>query len=229
MITGGGNGMGRSHAAAFAAEGARVIVADVRAEAARAVASKLEGAQHLSLDVTSEADWAAAAACVINWGGIDVLVNNAGVIVDGDVATFSVDAFDRVWQVNVRGAFLGMRTFLPPMVAQAAGAIVNIGSVAALAGHRGSVAYGSSKWGLRGLSRSAALDAAGTGVRINTVHPGFVRTAMTTGVESSAVSHLPIPRFAEPAEISTAVLYLASDEASYCTGSDLVVDGGLTA
>ncbi|MGM7774682.1 SDR family NAD(P)-dependent oxidoreductase [Arthrobacter sp. KNU-44] len=229
LVTGAGSGMGRSHAHAFAEEGARVILADVNVKQGREAAAAIPGSEFARLDVTSEADWTCLAERLDQNDGIDVLVNNAGVVIDSPVDEMTLDAFAKVIDINLVGAFLGIRTFLPRMAKQRHGAIVNIGSIAAFAGHRGSVAYGASKWGLRGLSKSAALEAAGSGVRVNTVHPGFVRTPMTARVDEAAVSTMPIPRFAEPAEISAAVLFLASDDASFCTGSDLVVDGGFTA
>jgi 3alpha(or 20beta)-hydroxysteroid dehydrogenase len=231
LVTGGAQGMGASHVRGFHAEGARVVIADVLEQAGAALADELgDRAMFLRLDVSDETSWAAAVTATLDtFGSIDVLVNNAGILRYGGVETSTVQDFRTVIDVNLIGAFLGLRAVLPLMRAQGRGSVVNIGSTSALQGNPDGIAYGVSKWGIRGLTKGAAVDMAGSGVRVNVVNPGFVRTPLTAETADSAANNQAIARFSAPQEITRVVLFVASDEASYCTGADFTVDGGMTA
>lgn len=236
LITGGARGMGKSHARHFVAEGARVVIGDVLDDKGQAVASALDGCRYLHHDVTSEDDWAAAVAfAVAEFGRLDVLVNNAGILRHGRIAEMDPAEFRRVIDVNLVGCWLGVHTVAPPMTAAGGGSIVNVSSIEGFAGAAGLSAYSASKFGVRGITRSAAQELGAFGIRVNSVHPGGVLTSMSlsmaevmTGVDPAAfLKAMPMARFAEPIEISRLVSFLASDESSYTTGAEFVADGGL--
>ncbi|MEV0899103.1 glucose 1-dehydrogenase [Actinoplanes sp. NPDC049802] len=238
LITGGARGMGKAHARHFAAEGARVMIGDVLDDRGHAVADGIGvmRCRFVHHDVTSEDDWAAAVGATIGaFGRIDVLVNNAGILRHAPVAEMDPAEFRQVVEVNLVGTWLGIRAVVPPMTASGGGSIVNISSIEGFAGAAGLSAYSASKFGVRGLTRSAAQELGPVGIRVNSVHPGGVMTSMAlaaaqtmTGVDPGAfLKSLPIARFAEPVEISRLVAFLASDEASYTTGAEFLADGGL--
>jgi 3alpha(or 20beta)-hydroxysteroid dehydrogenase len=236
LITGGARGMGKSHARHFVAEGASVVIGDVLDDKGRAVAEGLDRCRYVHHDVTSEDDWAASVAATLDaFGRLDVLVNNAGILRHGPVAEMAPDEFRRVIDVNLVGTWLGIRQAVAPMTAAGGGSIVNISSIEGFAGAAGLSAYSASKFGVRGLTRSAAQELGPVGIRVNSVHPGGVMTSMAlaaaesmTGVDpASFLKAMPIARFAEPVEISRLVAFLASDESSYTTGAEFVADGGL--
>ncbi|GGQ72918.1 glucose 1-dehydrogenase [Couchioplanes azureus] len=238
LITGGARGMGKSHARHFAAEGARVVIGDVLDDRGRAVADGLgaQACRFVHHDVTSEADWATAVGTALDaFGRLDVLVNNAGIFRHALIGDMAPDEFRRVIEVNLVGCWLGVHQAVGPMTAGGGGSIVNVSSIEGLAGAAGLSAYSASKFGVRGITRSAAQELGPLGIRVNSVHPGGVLTAMAvaagesmTGVEPGAfLKALPIARFAEPIEISRLVAFLASDESSYCTGAEFLADGGL--
>jgi 3alpha(or 20beta)-hydroxysteroid dehydrogenase len=236
LITGGARGMGKSHARHFVAEGARVVIGDVLDDKGRAVADGLDGCRFVHHDVTSEDDWAAAVQTTLDaFGRLDVLVNNAGILRHGPVAEMEPAEFRRVIDVNLVGCWLGIRQVVAPMTAGGGGSIVNISSIEGIAGAAGLSAYSASKFGIRGLTRSAAQELGPAGIRVNSVHPGGVLTSMAlaaaetlTRVDPQAfLKALPIARFAEPIEISRLVAFLASDESSYTTGAEFLADGGL--
>ena len=236
LITGGARGMGKSHARHFAAEGARVVIGDVLDDKGQAVADGLEHCRYVHHDVTSEADWAAAVAAVLDaYGKLDVLVNNAGILRHASIAEMDPAEFRRVIDVNLVGCWLGVHTVAPVMTAAGGGSIVNVSSIEGIAGAAGLSAYSASKFGIRGVTRSAAQELGPLGIRVNSVHPGGVLTSMSlsmaehmTGVDPAAfLKAMPIARFAEPIEISRLVAFLASDESSYTTGAEFVADGGL--
>jgi 3alpha(or 20beta)-hydroxysteroid dehydrogenase len=236
LITGGARGMGKSHARHFAAEGAQVVIGDVLDDKGQAVAASLDGCRYVHHDVTSEDDWAAAVAfAVAEFGKLDVLVNNAGILRHGRIAEMDPAEFRRVIDVNLVGCWLGVHTVAPPMTAAGGGSIVNVSSIEGFAGAAGLSAYSASKFGIRGITRSAAQELGPAGIRVNSVHPGGVLTSMAltaaevmTGVDPAAfLKAMPIARFAEPIEISRLVSFLASDESSYTTGAEFVADGGL--
>ncbi|HEV8297887.1 MAG TPA: glucose 1-dehydrogenase [Acidimicrobiales bacterium] len=239
IVTGAARGQGEAEARLFAAEGARVLLTDVLdADGTAAAASIGTAAAYAHLDVRSADEWSAAvSACVERFGPPTVLVNNAGVLPIGSILECDEATFRRTLDINLTGAFLGIKAVAPAMTAAGGGSIVNISSVAALVGRAGYAAYGTSKWGLRGLTKIAALELGHSGIRVNSIHPGAVDTPMTTS-ESTGLSsaerdaqlaHLPIPRWAQPREIAQLALFLASDESSYSTGSEFVADGGRSA
>jgi 3alpha(or 20beta)-hydroxysteroid dehydrogenase len=230
LVTGAARGMGASQVAAFVAEGARVMATDVTETPGHTEAARHgEAVRYMRLDVTSADDWAqAVTATEAVFGPVDVLVNNAGVGCTGGILEQTTDDFQRVMAVNVLGTFLGMRAVVPGMCARHRGAVVNISSISGLTGRPDGVAYCTSKWASRGMTKTAALDVAGTGVRINSVHPGIIATPMTEGMSDADCASQAIPRLGLPDEVSRVVLFAASDEASYCTGAEFVVDGGYT-
>jgi 3alpha(or 20beta)-hydroxysteroid dehydrogenase len=231
LITGAARGMGASHVRGFVGEGARVVATDVRDEDGLELASGFPGSiLYEHLDVRIKEEWErVVAAGEAAFGPIDVLVNNAGIMPLAPLFEATVEQFEAAFAVNVVGTFLGMQTVGAGMVARGRGAIVNISSIAGLVGMGGGVAYNASKWASRGLTKCAALDVADTGVRINSVHPGYTLTPMVEGLSGGMVNLQAIPRGAQPQEVTNVVMFAASDEASYCTGVEFVVDGGYSA
>jgi 3alpha(or 20beta)-hydroxysteroid dehydrogenase len=241
LITGAARGQGAAEAALFASEGASVVLTDVLTDEGRATAAAIaakhgpDAAVFLEHDVRSEAAWAAVVAATLErYGRVDVLVNNAGVFRPGGVTTTTEADYRFIIDINQIGVFLGMRAIAPAMVEQRSGSIVNISSIAGLAGSAGFLAYGASKWAVRGMTKSVARELAPLGVRVNSVHPGIIDTAMAglfddLGVRHAVDQRIPFGREATPEEVAQLVLYLASDESRYSTGSEFVVDGGWTA
>jgi NAD(P)-dependent dehydrogenase (short-subunit alcohol dehydrogenase family) len=241
LVTGSGSGIGRAAALLFAEEGGRVVVVDQDENEAQATATSIRqnGGEALAIgaDVSREADCRGMVErAYAAYGRLDVAFNNAGIGASGfAVADEEEVAWSRLIDVNLKGIFLAMKYEIPAMVGAGGGAIVNTASVAGLVGERGIGAYSASKHGVVGLTRTAALDYIGQGVRINAVCPGATRTRMLANwfqdpkVEAFILSRHPIGRIAEPEEIARAVLFLASDDASFIVGQALAVDGGLTA
>ncbi|GAA4452254.1 glucose 1-dehydrogenase [Phytohabitans houttuyneae] len=237
VVTGGARGMGAAHARGFAAEGACVVVADVRDGEGRALVAELgERARFVHLDVADEVGWAALVREAEEaFGPVRVLVNNAGVLTLEPLDTISPATWRRVLDVNLTGMFLGIQAVTPSMRAAGGGAIVNVSSTAGIQPAPLLGAYVASKFGVRGLTKVAALELGRDNIRVNSVHPGVVRTPMTTQtgeIGFAAIDAFPldghaIPRAAEPEEITRLVLFLASAEASFATGAEFVADGGL--
>jgi 3alpha(or 20beta)-hydroxysteroid dehydrogenase len=236
LITGGSRGQGASEARLFAQAGARVIVGDVVEDEGVALAKSIRDSggqcEFKRLDVADERDWGQVTAFArVHFGGLHVLVNNAGVSLRGaTIATTTRAEWDRIIGVNLTGCFLGIRASAPLMREAGGGSIVNIGSTAGINGHF-AAAYSAAKWGLRGLTKAAAMEYAEHNIRVNAVHPSILETHMTAGSESfvnAMVSVTPLERAASTEDIARAVMFLASDEASYLTGIDLPVDGGFT-
>ena len=231
LITGGASGMGQSEAVLFAKEGAKVVVADVLEAEGRKVADSLGGAgRFVRLDVTSETDWEQAiAAAVSTFGKLDVLVNNAGISGTFDPDTLSTSAWDRLMDVNAKGTFLGMKHAIPAMEKAGGGAIVNISSVSGFVGQNGiHMAYNASKGAVRLMTKSAAVQYARSGIRVNSVHPGVLpamRSSKATAdpaFRQKMLAGVPMRREGRVEEVAYAVLFLASDEASYITGTEMV-------
>jgi 3alpha(or 20beta)-hydroxysteroid dehydrogenase len=231
IVTGAAQGLGASHARGFVAEGASVLLTDVQEDAGRALAGELgEHARFASLDVADREAWAAAVdAAESAFGPVSVLVNNAGIVTTG-VAIADSDPADwrRVLDVNLTGTYLGIRAVVGSMRRAGGGAIVNISSAAAFIGRPLMGSYVASKWGVRGLTKCAAMELAADGIRVNSVHPGLVATPAADGQdEILALSRrFAVPRPADPDEVTRVVLFVASDEAGFSTGSEFVVDGG---
>ncbi len=217
IVTGGARGMGAATSRVFAGEGAKVIVADLLEAEGKALAAEI-----------GERDFAKG-----EFGRIDVLVNNAGVLLFKSLLDMEKAEFERVHQVNLIGPFLGIKTVAPVMIAQGKGAIVNISSVDGMKGSNSVGAYGSSKWGLRGLTKVAAMELGHRGIRVNSVHPGGVNTVMANPGERALeevnrdYQHQPIQRIGQPEEVARVSAFLASDEASYVIGAEITVDGGM--
>ena len=232
IITGAARGQGAAEARLFVAEGARVVLADVLDEEGEAVAAELgDAATYAHLDVTDEAQWQATVALAQErYGPVTVLVNNAGVLHFQAVHKTELEDFDRILRVNVHGVFLGMKSVTDSMSRAGGGSIVNISSTAGLQGLPYLGAYVASKWAVRGLTKTAAIDLGHKKIRVNSVHPGGIDTPMVAGTSADApfYKRLPVPRMGSADEAARAVLFLASDEASYIAGAELAVDGGAT-
>ncbi|KEZ21049.1 3-alpha-or 20-beta-hydroxysteroid dehydrogenase [Sphingobium yanoikuyae] len=238
VITGAAQGMGEAHARAFIREGACVILTDVNQVKGEALARSLgDKAMFISHDVARGDDWSKVVTQgEASFGRINVLVNNAGVIgpVQG-LQDFSEEDFLKVCAVNQLGVFLGMKAVLPSMVAAGGGSIVNISSIAGMLGTRESsnAAYCASKWAVRGMSKLVAAQHGKDGIRVNSVHPGYILTPMMVAATDAngggAAEAIPLGRMAQPAEVSNVVLFLASDEASFVSGAEHVVDGAMIA
>jgi 3alpha(or 20beta)-hydroxysteroid dehydrogenase len=230
LVTGGARGMGAAHAEALVAEGARVVIGDILDDAGQSVAEKLgDAAIYVHLDVADPGHWdQAVAASMEKFGRLDALVNNAGIVKMGPLRGSSLSDWQQVLDVNLTGPYLGMRAAIEPMIAAGGGSIVNISSVEGLAGSANLHAYVAAKFGLRGITKSAAVELARYKIRVNSIHPGLVHTPLSEGVTEEFMAPIPMRRGASPAEIATFVVFLVSDESSYATGAEFVVDGGLT-
>ncbi len=236
LITGAARGQGEAEARLFASEGAKVVLGDVLDEPGKKVAESIgEAAVYLHHDVASEESWRSAIdAAVSKWGRLDVLVNNAGILHVAPIVQLELSDYLRTVNVNQVGCLLGMKHAIPAMAKGGGGSIVNISSTAGFEGQPGIAAYVSTKWAIRGLTKSAAIEAGPLGIRVNSIHPGGVNTHMGRGdvkgfekVDSPNVfKKLPLGRIGEPIEVARFALFLASDESSYCTGGEYMVDGG---
>ena len=241
IITGGAHGMGAVEAVLFAKEGAKVVIADIREEDARKVEAEIAEvggeAMVALLDVTKENQWERTIADVIaRFGKLDILVNNAGISGSGEKDFGSSQAWDQLMDVNAKSVFLGMKHAIPEMEKAGGGAIVNISSISGMVGqsyiHPG---YNASKGAVRLVTKAAAVQHAKSGIRVNSVHPGSMPPMLTSGArgdggsQDARMAAIPMGREGQPIEVANAVLFMASDEASYITGTELMVDGGYTA
>jgi 3alpha(or 20beta)-hydroxysteroid dehydrogenase len=234
LITGAARGQGEAEARLFVAEGARVVLGDVRHELGAQVAASLgEAARYLPLDVADEAQWRRAVALAESeFGKLDILINNAGVVGDFHPTELCpLESYQRTIAVNQIGPFLGMKTAIPALRRAGGGSIVNVCSVAGLYGIPYLIAYGASKWALRGMTKVVALEVGKDNIRVNALHPGSVETPMMApDLDREALaSSQAIRRIARPEEIASAALFLASDESAFITGADLAADAGLSA
>jgi 3alpha(or 20beta)-hydroxysteroid dehydrogenase len=238
IVTGAARGMGMSHARRFIAEGAKVVLTDMNETGGRALAEELgSNARFVAHDVTRAEDWApVVSAAESAFGPVTVLVNNAGILGPVTKITELSDAdYAKVCAVNQHSIFFGMRAVIPSMQRAGIGSIVNISSIAGLVANYGfpSLAYVASKFAVRGMTKAAAIEYGPNNIRANSVHPGFIMTPMmveaTNEEGGDALSMIPLGRIADPAEVSNLVLFLASDEASYVTGAEYVIDAGMTA
>ena len=227
LISGGARGMGAAHVRELVAEGAKVVFGDILDDEGRAVAAEVgDNARYLHLDVTDPDQWdAAVEATLSEFGRLDILVNNAGIINVGFFEDYALSEWQRILDINLTGVFLGIRAVVKPMKAAGRGSIINISSIEGLAGTIASHGYTATKFAVRGLTKSAALELGPSGIRVNSVHPGLIKTPMTSWVPDD-LFQTALGRAAEPREVSHLVVYLASDESSYSTGSEFVVDGG---
>lgn len=242
LISGGARGLGLAMAAAFVAEGARVVLGDLLDDEAAAAAHSLgDAASWVHLDVTSEADWdTAVAVTVARFGHLDVLVNNAGTAEGAPLWETSLESYRRVIDVNQVGVFLGMRAAVAPMTDAGRGSIINISSMDGLVGVPRIISYVASKWAVRGMTKTAAMELAPRNIRVNSIHPGNVHTLLASApgqdrapvremIETATRRHAPMGRVGEAEEIAKMAMFLASDDSSYSTGSEFVADGGFTA
>ncbi|WP_026929775.1 glucose 1-dehydrogenase [Glycomyces tenuis] len=230
VVTGGSRGIGETYVRALHEAGARVVIADVLAAEGKALAAELgEGARFAELDVTDEDAWARVVAeTVESFGAVDALVNNAGIANAAPIEHFSLEKWHAVIGVNLTGTFLGCRAVVPAMKAAGRGSIVNVSSVEGLRGSARLHGYTASKFAVRGLTKSLAVELGPSGIRVNSIHPGFIATDMTTRIDPEALV-IPLSRPGVPADLAGAVLFLASEASAYLTGTELVVDGGMTA
>ena len=240
LVTGGAHGMGAEECRLFAREGAKVAIGDIREEDGRRVEAEIAeaggDAMFVNLNVSDENSWSAAVAQIAErYGKLDVLVNNAGISGSGETDFRSTDAWDRLLDINARGVFLGIKHAVPEMQKAGGGSIVNISSISGIVGqetvHPG---YNASKGAVRLLTKATAVQHAKENIRINSVHPGMMPPMLTSFQRGDArrerlMNDVPMGREGQPIEVANAVLFLASDEASYITGTELVVDGGFTA
>jgi 3alpha(or 20beta)-hydroxysteroid dehydrogenase len=228
LISGGARGMGAEHARMLVAEGASVVLGDILDEDGKALADELgAAARYVHLDVTAAEDWDAAVATAVDeFGKLDVLVNNAGIVALGKIGEFDMAKWQKVIDVNLTGTFLGMQASVEAMKAAGGGSIINVSSIEGLRGAVMVHPYVASKWAVRGLTKSAALELGAHRIRVNSIHPGFIRTPMTKFFPDDMLT-IPLGRPGQPDEVATFVVFLASDESRYATGAEFVMDGGL--
>ena len=220
--------MGAAHARMLVAEGAKVVIGDILDEKGQALADELgDAARYVHLDVT-QADQldAAVSTAVESYGRLNVLVNNAGIVAVGKIGKFDMVQWQRVIDVNLTGTFLGMQAVVAQMKAAGGGSIINVSSIEGLRGAPMVHPYVASKWAVRGLAKSAAIELGRHNIRVNSLHPGFIKTPMTEHFPDDLVS-APLGRPGQSEEVATFVVFLASDESSFSTGAEFVVDGGL--
>lgn len=233
VVTGGASGIGEATVRKFVAEGAKVVIGDLNKERGQALAEELgEAAIFVAIDVTKASDWEEVKKKALEaFGTVDVLVNNAGISVAQSLLTMTEEQYRKILEINQVSVFLGMQKIAPIMIEKGAGSIINTSSINGL--KAGAIGYTDSKFAVRGMTKAASAELAPQGVRVNSIHPGIIETPMT--MEGDAVEQIkaytnfvPMRRMAQAEEVANLMLYLASDESSYSTGSEFIVDGGLT-
>ena len=241
LISGGARGQGAVEARMFAEEGASVVIGDILDDQGRQTEAELQelgyNVTYVHLDVTSESDWAAAVQSAVDtYGKLDVLLNNAGILIRKNIEETTEDDWDRIFAVNAKGVFLGTKAAIPAMREAGGGSIINISSTAGLVGSpNGSASYTATKGAVRLFTKSTAIQHAREGIRCNSIHPGPIETDMIADTLNDPANmalrmqRLPLGRVGKPSEIAYGAIYLASDESSFVTGSEVVIDGGTTA
>ena len=238
IVTGGARGMGEATVRLFVEHGAKVLFGDVLQEEGQALANEIgDSARFLHMDVSKQEDWDAAVAAAQEFGPLNVLVNNAAILHLASITDTTNEDFMRVVSVNQLGMFMGIRSVVEPMKAAGGGSIINCSSIDGVQSKPGLAAYSSTKWAVRGLTKNAAIELGQYGIRVNSVHPGGIYTIMGGArpgnseeqMSKNVYSHNPIPRVGRPQEVAWVTLFLATDEASYSTGSEFMADGGWAA
>ena len=243
LISGGARGQGEAEVRAFVREGEKVVFGDVLDDLGEVVAKDLgDDAHYVHLDVRKEDQWQAAVTeAETRYGKLNVLINNAGVLVMGPLThDVTLDEYMRVIEVNQVGVFLGMRTAIPALLRSGGGSIVNTSSTNGMAGYGGTIAYTASKFAVRGMTKNAALEYGKAGIRVNSVHPGGIDTAMTRpsdqdldgyseADQAATWDFMPLARVGQPEEVASLMVFLASDDSSYCSGAEFLIDGGMLA
>jgi 3alpha(or 20beta)-hydroxysteroid dehydrogenase len=238
IVSGGARGMGAAFCERLVRAGARVVIGDLLDDEGQALAVTLgEAGRFEHLDVTSETSWAEVVSAAQDWGGgVDVLVNNAGILRRTRLSGGSVATYRAVVDVNQLGVYLGMRAVVDPMIGRGGGSIVNISSIDGLVGMPEMAAYVATKWAVRGMTKTAAVELGPLGIRCNSIHPGYIDTPMLhgegqlpTAVADSMAASVPAGRMGRPADVAEVCLFLASPASAYCSGAEIVVDGGLIA
>ena len=227
LISGGARNIGGASARQLVAQGAKVVIGDLLDEEGAALAEELgEAARYVHLDVTSDDDWRAAVELTVaEFGSLDVLFNNAGIFNGGQLQRYKQELWQQMLDVNLTGAFLGIRAAADAMIASGGGSIINTSSIEGLRGTPWAHGYVASKWGLRGLTKSVALELAPHGIRVNSLHPGRISTPATDAMPADMIP-IPLGRPGTPDEVAAFVVFLASDESSFATGSEFTMDGG---
>jgi 3alpha(or 20beta)-hydroxysteroid dehydrogenase len=228
LISGGARGMGAADARALVAEGGKVVIGDILDDEGKTLADELgESARYVHLDVTDAEQWDAAVNVAVEaFGKLTSLVNNAGIVALGKIGQFDMDKFRKVIDVNLTGTFLGMQAVVEQLKAAGGGSIINVSSIEGLRGAPMVHPYVASKWAVRGLAKSAAIELGPKNIRVNSLHPGFIRTPMTKHFPDDMVT-APLRRPGQPDEVAAFVVFLVSDESSFSTGAEFIVDGGL--
>ncbi|GAA1983568.1 glucose 1-dehydrogenase [Microbacterium pumilum] len=230
IVTGGARGIGEAYVRALHTAGGRVVVADILDDEGAALAGSLgDRVRFVHLDVTSEEQWDAVIRFTTDaFGSVDVLVNNAGIANAAPIEHFTLEKWNAVIAVNLTGVFLGCRAVVPQMKLQGSGSIINISSVEGMRGSPGLHGYTASKFGVRGLSQSLAVELGPSGIRVNSVHPGFIRTQMSSRIDPVHLD-IPLGRPGEPSDVAGTIVFLASDASAFTSGAEFVVDGGMIA
>lgn len=234
LVTGAGRGIGAAIAARFHAEGATVIVTDIDPATGAATAAALGApARFTPLDVADEAQWQEVVAGILaGLGRLDVLVNNAGFYHRAPLLETTAEVALELFRVNQLGVLLGMKQAAPPMIAAGRGSIINLSSIGGLVARPNSIAYGATKWAVRGMTKAAAAELGPAGIRVNSIHPGIIESEMTKGYgeagKQAALAGIPLKRIGQVEDVARLALHLASAASSYSTGCEFIVDGGLT-